>query len=323
MPLPRLVDNLLDNLIDTALDRSVVGGYGRPGLAVRRRLPGWPADPPRLDGRVVVVTGATAGLGLAAATGFARLGATVHLVGRDPGRTARAVTAVRAQAAGGKVVGELCDVSDLASLERFTAGWRGPLDVLVNNAGVMPPSRQLTADGVELAFATNVLGPFVLVDRLAPHLGTGARVVNVSSGGMYGQRLGADLQNADYRPVRAYARTKRAEVVLTELWADRLSGRGVVVHAMHPGWADTPGVSSSLSTFAKVAGPILRTPEQGADTVVWLGGAPEALAATGLFWHDRRPRPTHLLPRTKETEEDRRRLWDLCVSLSGSSANVH
>jgi NAD(P)-dependent dehydrogenase (short-subunit alcohol dehydrogenase family) len=233
------------------------------------------------------------------------------------------VAAVRAQAAGGEVVGELCDVSDLASLERFTAGWRGPLDVLVNNAGVMPPSRQLTADGVELAFATNVLGPFVLVDRLTPHLGTGARVVNVSSGGMYAQRLRADLQSADYRPVRAYARTKRAEVVLTELWADRLSGRGVVVHAMHPGWADTPGVSSSLSTFAKVAGPILRTPDQGADTIVWLGGAPEALAATGLFWHDRRPRPTHLLPGTKETEEDRRRLWDLCVSLSGSSANAH
>lgn len=299
--------------LDALLDTSVVAGYGRTGLAVRRRLPGWPADPPRMDGQVVAVTGATAGLGLAAAEGFARLGATVHLVGRDRGRTERALRAVAARVPGARLAADLCDVSDLASLRAFADGWSGPLDVLVNNAGVMVAERTLTADGIELTFATNVLGAFVLTDRFKDRV---TRVVNVSSGGMYGQRLGTDLQSEHgYAPVSAYARSKRAQVVLTELWARELGGSGTVVHAMHPGWADTPGVQQSLTTFARLAGPVLRTPEEGADTVVWLGAAPEPLRTSGLFWHDRRPRPTHLLGLNRETEAERQHLWDTCQAL--------
>lgn len=300
---------VLAQLADTVLDRTVLLGYGRTGLAVRRRLPGWPADPPRLDGKVVVVTGATSGIGLAASQAFAALGATVHVVGRDEARTARAAASVP-----GSVPG-LCDVSSLASLEAFTSAWTGPLDVLVNNAGLMPPHRELTADGIELTFATNVVGPYWLTSRLAGPLG-GGRVVTVSSGGMYGQRLDDDLQSAvGYRPVTAYARTKRCEVVLTERFAELLPD--VHVHAMHPGWARTPGVASSLATFSRIAGPLLRTPEQGADTIVWLGGAPEGGATSGLFWHDRRPRPTHLLGLHQETGADRDRLWSLCQELAG------
>jgi dehydrogenase/reductase SDR family protein 12 len=296
--------------LDTLLDRTILGGYGAPGLAVRRRLPTWPADAGRMDGKVVVITGATAGLGLAAAQGYTALGATVHVVGRDEQRVARAVEGVPG------AVGGICDVSSLASLGAFTSGWTGPLDVLVNNAGVMAAERSLSADGVELTFATNVLGPFVLIDRLRQHMGAGSRIINVSSGGMYGQALGDDLQNErDYRGVAAYARTKRAEVVLTEQWAQRLTSP--VVHAMHPGWAATPGITTSMATFSTLVRPILRTPQQGADTIVWLGGSEVPLATSGLFWHDRRPRPTHLLPRTKETAEQRERLWGLCTSLAG------
>jgi dehydrogenase/reductase SDR family protein 12 len=234
-------------------------------------------------------------------------------VGRDEGRVAQALRAVAGAVPDAQLSPGLCDVSDLGSLGRFTSGWRGPLDVLVNNAGVMVPERALTADGVELTFATNVLGPFVLIDRLRGHL---TRVINVSSGGMYGQRLGSDLQNeVGYKPVTAYARTKRAQVVLTEQWAEELRGSGVVVQAMHPGWADTPGIQGSLSAFATLVGPILRSPAEGADTIVWLGGAPEVLATTGLFWHDRRPRPTHLLGLNRETGAERQALWDLCVAL--------
>ena len=299
---------VLSRALDTVLDRSVLGGYGKPGLAVRRRLGSWPADPPRMDGKVVAVTGATSGIGLAAAQAFAALGATVHLVGRDEARTAKAAATVP------RGIPALCDVSSLTSLEAFTSSWVGPLDVLVNNAGVMPPSRELTSDGIELTFATNVIGPFWLTSKLGP---AAARVITVSSGGMYGQRLDDDLQNAvDYKPVKAYARTKRAEVVLTEMWAQRLPD--VAVHAMHPGWADTPGVSSSLSTFSKVMKPILRTPEQGADTIVWLGGSPVALETSGLFWHDRRARPTHLLGLNKESAQARQRLWDTCEDLTGT-----
>lgn len=293
-------------IVDTVLDRSVLGGYGSPGIRLREHLSTWPADPPRLDGKVVVVTGATGGIGKAAAIGFAALGATVHVVGRDQGRTDQAAAEVPGAVAG------LCDVSSLASLKAFTEGWEGPLDVLVNNAGVMPPERTLTDDGIELAFATNVIGPYWLSTRLPLD---GARVITVSSGGMYGQRLDADLQNQQYKPAVAYARTKRAEVVLTEQLAQRMPSTWL--HSMHPGWASTPGITDSLKTFSKISKPILRTAEQGADTIVWLGGAPEGAQSSGLFWHDRRPRPTHLFGLNKETEADRQRLWDECERLAG------
>jgi dehydrogenase/reductase SDR family protein 12 len=298
----------LAQALDTALDRTVALGYGNTGLAVRRRLSCWPDDPPRMDGKVVVVTGATAGLGLAAAQGFAALGATVHVVGRDSGKVDKAVATVKGSLPG------LCDVSSLSALKTFTDSWDGPLDVLVNNAGVMPPERTLTSDGIELTFATNVIGPFWLTRSLPL---ADARVITVASGGMYGQRLDRDLQNEDYTPVKAYARTKRCEVVLTELFAPRMPK--TTVHAMHPGWADTPGVQSSLSTFSKLTKPILRTPEQGADTIVWLGGSPVPLASSGLFWHDRRARPTHLFGSNQETEADREHLWAECVRLTGLS----
>lgn len=289
----------LGTAIDTVLDRTLVLGYSRPGIAIRKRLPGWPDGPLDLVGKRVVVTGATAGLGLATARELVTRGARVTVVGRNPDKVEETATQLGADAA-------VCDVSDLASLKAFTEGWQGRLDVLVNNAGVMPPDRQLTDDGVELAWATNVRGPHVLIRDLAPRL-AGGRVINVSSGGMYGARLGDPKPS--YEPVANYAQTKRAEVVLTELWAERLKGT-TVVHAMHPGWALTPGVESSLPTFRKVLGPLIRTPEEGADTVVWLCGSAEAGATTGLFWHDRRARPTHLLGLNRETQQAREALWE-------------
>ncbi|MBJ7521797.1 MAG: SDR family NAD(P)-dependent oxidoreductase, partial [Solirubrobacteraceae bacterium] len=170
-------------------------------------------------------------------------------------------------------------------------------------------------DGIELTFATNVAGPFLLTSLLSDLLAAAApsRVINISSGGMYTAKLDADdLQAAEgtFDGVRQYAQTKRAEVILTELWAERLHERGVIVHSMHPGWVDTPGVQESLPTFNKIMGPLLRDAAQGADTIVWLGAAEEPLHSTGTFWHDRRARPTHRVPWTKESDDDRRRLWE-------------
>jgi dehydrogenase/reductase SDR family protein 12 len=192
----------------------------------------------------------------------------------------------------------------------------------VNNAGVLPATRTMSPNGIELTFATNVLGPFLLTNLLLPLLkrSAPARIINVSSGGMYTQRITVDdlqSERGEFDGPTAYARTKRAQVILTELWAKRLDGRGVVVHAIHPGWADTPGVKASLPRFYRVTRPLLRTPEQGADTIVWLGAADQPGRRSGLFWHDRRPRPTHLLPWTKETRHEREQLWAQCVQLSG------
>lgn len=321
--------NSWDRWLDTALDRTIALGYANIGLEVRRRLPSWPVDTPPMDGKVVLVTGAASGLGLASCKGFAQLGASVRALGRNQRRAEDAVARIREAVPGADARPATCDISSLAELRSFAERFKADeprLDVLVNNAGVMPDERQRSVDGHELTFATHVLAPFALIDWLSELLerSAPARVINVSSGGMYSQSLpGDDLQSEGtrYSPKLFYARAKREEVVLTEEWAKRLENRGIVVHAMHPGWADTEGVRRWMPVFRKVTRPIIRSPEDGADTIVWLGGAPEPLESTGLFWHDRRPRPTHYaLGAGKESAEERRRLWDLCRSLVDSGA---
>jgi len=311
-------------LIDTALDRSVIAGYTSVGYRIRDRA--WdPGDLAPMDGQVVLVTGATSGIGLAAAEGFAKLGASVRILARDAQRGERTRAEIAARSGNCEVALELCDLSELTAIrgfaERFSTQ-EARLDVLVNNAGVLTGERTLSADGIELTFATNVLGPFLLTDTLMGLLerSTPSRVINVSSGGMYAQRLHVDdleMAREEFDGPVAYARTKRIEVILTELWAERTKHAGVLVHSMHPGWVDTPGLAASLPRFHRLTRPLLRTPQQGADTIVWLGAAREPTRSSGRFWHDRRARPTHYLPWTRESAEERDRLWAECERLTG------
>ena len=302
----------LASAVDAAMDRTVAPGYTRLGLAVRRRLPGWPADPApgSMTGKVALVTGASSGLGIATAEGLAALGADVHLVVRDEQKAAPVAAAV-----GGTV--HRCDVGDLDDVRRFAATLGlDRVDVLVHNAGVMPPERTESAQGHELSMAVHVLGPVLMTDLLRPALG-GGRVVLVTSGGMYSQRLRADdpeYLTGDYSPTTAYARSKRAQVELLPALAARWDD--VDVSAMHPGWASTPGVTESLPAFDRVMGPLLRDAAGGADTSVWLAAATPA-PPTGLLWHDRRPRPTHLLRRTRPGAGDVDRMWAWVQSAAG------
>jgi NAD(P)-dependent dehydrogenase (short-subunit alcohol dehydrogenase family) len=315
---------MISSLLDTILDRTVIAGYTRIGYRMRRGM--WStAEEQPMSGKVVLVTGGTSGLGLAAAEGFARLGATVRLLARSEQRGERARAQIVARSPDSDVRVGLCDLSDLESVRQFAERFgdeMGRLDVLVNNAGTLTSERTLSVDGIELTFATNVLGPFLLTNLLLPLLEQSkpARIVNVSSGGMYTQRIHLDdLQMGDeeFDGATAYARTKRAQIILSELWAERLQDTGVVVHAMHPGWVDTPGLKSSLPRFYGLTKPLLRTPQEGADTIVWLGAAPEPARSSGGFWHDRRERPTHRVPWTKQTPQDHKRLWAECERLSG------
>lgn len=308
-------DAMVASRIDDLIDRTVVLGFSRIGY--RLRAHGWDAIP-RLDGKTVVVTGATSGLGRAASHRLDSLGADLVIVGRNLEKLA----AVQAEM-GGRPAIEQCDLSSmsetralaerLASLEK--------LDVLINNVGAMFATRQLTDEGFERTFATNLLNVFLLTELLIPKLIDSApsRIITMSSGGMYARRLRvSDLQNErHYRPADAYAHAKRAQVILTELWAERLAGTGVTVHAVHPGWADTPGVQESLPRFRKVVGPVLRTAEQGADTMVWLAAAEEPAQDSGKFWLDRRARPTHLMKSTVERAEDRQRLLSTLREYAG------
>ena len=204
--------------------------------------------------------------------------------------------------------------------------------------GGIVSERRRSPDGYEMTFATMVLGPFALTNGLAPLLqadrsaGNRGRVINVVSGGMYTQALHLDdlaMEREPYRGSVAYARAKRAMVVLTEEWARRWRDRGVVVHAMHPGWADTPGIAAALPRFHSIVGPRLRTADEGADTIVWLAASDDAQRSTGRLWLDRRPRPTVRLPGTRVSRADADRLWETCdcgrrpscVNLCASASN--
>lgn len=315
-------------IVDGALEASVLGSFSKIGYIARQRLDGWTTPAP-MTGRSVVVTGATSGIGLACAHRFASLGASVYIVGRDPTRVATSREQVVRSSGNDAVEGAVADVSDLGAV-REVAQWlverTSHVDVLVHNAGALSRERLETSDGTEMTVASQLLGPFLLTGLLLERIERAApgRVITVSSGGLYGQRFdldGLEMEPGEYDGVRAYARTKRAQVVLTHEWARRIAPTSAVFHAMHPGWVDTPGLRESLPTFATVMGPLLRTVDQGADTIVWLASAPEAVRSSGELWLDRRPRSEYKVPgtRSQRPASDQRRLWEWCCARTGWS----
>lgn len=310
----------LTTAVDSILELTVAPSWSRVGYDIRRQMLGWSDSPlPRLDGTVVVLTGFTSGIGLATALALGELGATLHLVGRDPGR----VDAVRQRLADQSIdcTVSIADLSDLEAVARAAEEIRTTheaIDVLIHNAGALTRSHSTSPQGHELTVAAQVLGPFLftqlLLDRLEAST-RGGRVLTVTSGGMYAERLSvADLEMdaTDYDGVRAYARAKRAQVELTQEWTRRRSGP-VVFHTMHPGWTDTPGVVEALPTFHRITRPLLREPAAGADTLIWLTAVPgDRLGESGGLWLDRRRRPTSRLPWTDTPAGERYRLWTWC-----------
>ncbi len=308
---------------DGVLEATVIGGFSRIGFEARRSLFRWDAEPVTdLHGRVALVTGATGGLGFSTAHALAARGAEVCIVGRDAARTESAreqILAATPDARVTTVVADLARLDDVRACADRVRDTASRLDALVHNAGALASTLQFTDDGIEITAQVHVVAPFLLTHLLLPTLRTtpGARVITVSSGGMYTQALDlGDLAvpGSPFRGARAYANAKRAQVVLNALWSRHPEGSGVTFHAMHPGWADTPGIEASLPRFRAVMRPILRTPAQGADTIVWLTSAPEPLQSNGEFWLDRRVRHTSPLPWTRTTDADAERLWDWCTA---------
>lgn len=279
---------------------------------------------PDIEGKTVVVTGATGGIGRETIVALSGMGARVIGVGRNedkldhlsselpgPNRTLKADLSLMA------------DVRSLADeIENSES-----VDVLINNVGVLLPEYQETSDGLEKSFATNIAGHFLVTNRILPGMvrrGQG-RVIEVSSGGMYGVKIQPErlqVKQGDYNGTFAYAQAKRAQVILTEIWAANVSGFGVTVNSMHPGWVATPGVSYSLPTFNKVMKPLLRDVSQGADTVVWLASSGTGGRESGKFWFDRMQVPTHLDDDTREGDEDRREMWATLALASGSDIDL-
>jgi len=319
---------LLATAIDGVLEATVVASFSRVGFVLRSRVEEWSA-PPRLDGKVIAVTGASSGIGRAVALGLARLGAGLVLVGRDEERLAVTQrSATETPGAGGVVTAplDLVDPDAVGFFAEQMTSSEDRLDGLVHCAGALFRDYRTAPDGTELTLATHVVAPFRLSSLLFPLLRRAPSpvIVTVSSGGMYTQRFDLDhleLTGRDYRGATAYARAKRAQVVLAHEWARRWGPDGIASYAMHPGWVDTPGLATGLPSFGRL-GPLLRTPLQGADTAVWLAaGGPRRQTSpserAGGIWLDRHGRSAYYLPTTYRRPDDRRRdgeaLWEWCT----------
>ncbi|MEH6592081.1 MAG: SDR family NAD(P)-dependent oxidoreductase [Halioglobus sp.] len=273
-----------------------------------------------IKGRHIVVTGATAGLGYVAALELARRGARLTLVARNEDKVRVVRDDIIAATANTDIHYEVADLAVIADVDDLIVRLRDKgdaIDVLVNNAGALFNPRQETSEGLESSYALLLLSPYRLTEGLKPLLAKAgsARVINVVSGGMYSQKLDvAALPGEDddknYSGSVAYARAKRALMVVTEEWAKSWAEDGIVVNAMHPGWADTPGVKSALPEFRKLTQHVLRSSEEGADTIIWLAVASEARRVSGKLFLDRVARPTHILKKTREEQGQRTLLME-------------
>jgi NAD(P)-dependent dehydrogenase (short-subunit alcohol dehydrogenase family) len=248
--------------------------FSRIGFRRRVGEAGLDAD---FTGQRWVVSGATGGIGRAIALGAATRGATVLALGRD----VRKLDALAAEATGtGRIQPVPVDLSLMRDVARAAAeiSAGGAVDVLVHNVGVMCHEFRQTAEGLELGFATNLLGHWVLDQglRRGGALTAGSAIISMSSGGMYGAALDLNaLQATDaahHDGFTAYAQHKRAQVELTHHW-NSLGPAQPRAWVMHPGWVDTDGVRSALPGFRKVFKAVLRTAQDGADTALWLAAA--------------------------------------------------
>jgi retinol dehydrogenase 12 len=275
-----------------------------------------------LNGVVCVVTGATSGIGQAAATALARQGATVVLVGRDRGRTEAAAARIAAVSASPPKT----EIADLASLEqvRALAGRLAELDridVLINNAGLVLGERRVTPDGFEHVFAVNHLAPFLLTNLLLPKLTASApaRVVTVSSDAHSAARLDLSDPNLEraWESWRSYANSKLANIWFTRELARRLAGTEVTANCLHPGVVRTGFGQDSrplLKLGITIARPFMLSPERGADTIVYLASSPDVAGQTGGYYVKRQRREPSAAARDDTLA---RELWDLSEQLTG------
>jgi NAD(P)-dependent dehydrogenase (short-subunit alcohol dehydrogenase family) len=321
-----LLRNLGRRALDAALEISVIGSFSRIGPTIRRRLFRWsPLSSYPLIGRVIIVSGSTSGLGLECATQLAHLGAHVVLLVRNSEAGLRVREQIMNSTQNPEVSVVVADLGELDSVRRaaLELDHYPAIHGLVHNAGALTTNFQVTSEGLEVTAATQLVGPFLLTTLLRDQLEAGrARVVWVTSGGMYTQPLDVGwLENPepDYSGTVAYARVKRAQVSLNAAWAPKLATLGITMSAMHPGWVDTPGIRRSLPRFRHVMSWLLRTPSEGADTMVWLMVTPAERTPPGALWLDRGSRRLHRLRRTQrsDTELQRQRLLSFCRTRSG------
>jgi NAD(P)-dependent dehydrogenase (short-subunit alcohol dehydrogenase family) len=280
-----------------------------------------------MEGKVVMITGGTSGIGRAAATALAAMGAEVVVSGRSRERGESAVEEIRDTSGNEKVSLMLADLAVQAEVRGLAEEFRDRydrLDVLVNNAGIIQSKRTETPDGIELTLAVNHLAPFLLTNLLLDLLKESApsRIVTVSSEARRGAQIDFDDLQSErrYRAFKVYGMTKLANILFTYELAERLEGTGVVANALHPGGVNTNFGNNNRSfgtLIFRAFKPFMRTPEQGADTVVYLAVSPEAGKMTGRYLTDRKVVSSFQDP---HDEVMQKRLWEVSEELTNLEA---
>jgi len=279
-----------------------------------------------MDGKLVMVTGATGGIGYVTARELARMGARVIVVGRDPAKCNRVVGELKAAAQNDGVSSLSADLSSLREVRRLADAFRGAhdrLDVLVNNAGAIFAKRRLSADGIEMTFALNHLSYFLLTDLLLDRLraSPAPRIVNVASRAHMGAHLDFDdlLCEKRYTAMLAYRRSKLANLYFTYELARRLRETPITVNALHPGLVATGfggnnsfvfrwGIRAAFRLFGAIDA------EAGARTSIHLASSPEVAGVTGRYFAEEKETPSSEVSRD---EEAARRLWEISAEMVG------
>jgi NAD(P)-dependent dehydrogenase (short-subunit alcohol dehydrogenase family) len=313
------------DLIDRLMEKSVIPSFTSIGPYIRKRLFRWtPLENLSLAEKVVVLSGGTSGIGAAAAALYASLGATLVIVARNPEKARAMIASLRDESGNPDIHAVLGDLSvrdDVHRIARELAERFPVIDVLAHNAGALFNERRRAPNGTDLTVELMVATPFLLTGLLLTPLRKACpgRVLTMSSGGMYTQALNMDeleMSDEKYQGSIQYARAKRAQVVLNELWAARIRASEIVFHSLHPGWVNTPGIAEALPRFSTILGPagLLRSPRDGADTLVWLSAHPVPGTVSGKFWHDRAVRRIDMTDATRkaDTPQQRQALWNWC-----------
>src|SRR5688572_13526067 len=283
------------------------------------------ADTQSMSGKTVLITGGTGGIGRAAATRLASMGARVGITGRDRGRAQRAAAEIASEARSAMVDVFVADMSSQAEVRRLAAEVLAAyprIDVLINNVGGFWSHRHVTADGLERTFALNHLAPFLLTDLLLDRLKASApaRIVTVSSGAQSMGKIDFDdlMGERKYSGQQAYNQSKLANVMFTYELARRLAGISVTATALHPGMTNTAfsaeDPSRAFAPLVAVMRPFMRSPQKGAETPIYLASSPEAEGLTGQFFANREPKRSNSLSYDREVTG---RLWQVSAHLVG------
>jgi NAD(P)-dependent dehydrogenase (short-subunit alcohol dehydrogenase family) len=275
-----------------------------------------------MKGKTVVITGATSGIGEVAADRLAAKGARIVFIARDRGRGEETLKHLKAIAPDAEHKAYYADLSRISEMKRIGAAIAADepsIDVLINNAGAAFIHREVTEDGLEKTFALNHMSYFVLTEILRPSLKAGGRIVSTASNAHSGQHLDFDdLQfEKRYSAISAYGRSKLCNILFTRELARRLAGTGVTANCLHPGFVNTRfgdenrGLVATLLGFAKN---FALSPEQGAETIIFLASSPSVENVTGLYFHKSKPEAPSA---AAQNDADAKRLWDLSGKIAG------